>query len=407
MSDFLGRLTARHAESSTSPIVPRAVSRFQAPSLPVEQGVVEPVVAETSSRVPRSVEASRVSFGRDTPIDGPMTERIVRDEKKKARNRSSRSAMPLKVRVEQIMKSVETIVNATRVESRTERTREQPIVATPVVPRIVPNVEPREQTRGAMSAAHSQRDQSEQTIVRVHIGRIEVRGTPHRQNGHVRAQRRRPRPPEPTVARAISERQGARVSNALAIASVTAVLKDLLNNGVIDHQLSGVVGEVTVSALPPDRLLVAGEQETSRINLFMYHVTPNPGWRNVGLPSRQRRVEIGSRILHGARPSLFARQLRRERIPHGNSPRVRDAVAARESGFVARSDSPDTRASFAGERASSTDAAEHAHRVRACRSGRNEFAHAKTMSPDDISKLWMAIQSHYRADGGRTRRPSC
>ena len=43
------------------------------------------------------------------------------------------------------------------------------------------------------------------------------------------------------------------VSNALAVASVTAVLKDLLNNGVIDHQLSGVVGEVTVSALPPDR----------------------------------------------------------------------------------------------------------------------------------------------------------
>jgi len=67
---------------------------------------------------------------------------------------------------------------------------------------------------------------------------------------------------------------------------VTAVLKDLLNNGVIDHQLSGVVGEVTVSALPPDRLLVAGQAETSRINLFMYHVTPNSGWRNVGLPSR-------------------------------------------------------------------------------------------------------------------------
>ena len=76
------------------------------------------------------------------------------------------------------------------------------------------------------------------------------------------------------------------MSNALAIASVTAVLKDLLNNGVVDHQLSGVVGEVTVSALPPDRLLVAGEQETSRINLFMYHASPNQGWRNVGLPSR-------------------------------------------------------------------------------------------------------------------------
>src|SRR4051794_1347570 len=76
------------------------------------------------------------------------------------------------------------------------------------------------------------------------------------------------------------------MSNALAIASVTAVLKDLLNNGVIDHQLSGAVGEVTVSALPPDRILIDGQDETSRINLFLYRVTPNQGWRNAALPSR-------------------------------------------------------------------------------------------------------------------------
>src|SRR4029450_8270342 len=75
------------------------------------------------------------------------------------------------------------------------------------------------------------------------------------------------------------------MSNALAIAAVTAVLKDLLNNGVIDHQLSGVVGEVTVSALPPDRVLVEGQAETSRLNLFLYQVTPNAGWRNQALPS--------------------------------------------------------------------------------------------------------------------------
>ena len=76
------------------------------------------------------------------------------------------------------------------------------------------------------------------------------------------------------------------MSNALAIASVSAVLKDLLNNAAIDHQLSNVVGEVKVSALPPDRVLVEGTPETSRINLFMYQVTPNQGWRNVDLPSR-------------------------------------------------------------------------------------------------------------------------
>ena len=34
------------------------------------------------------------------------------------------------------------------------------------------------------------------------------------------------------------------MSNALAIAGVTAVLKDLLNNGLIDHNVTGAVGGV-------------------------------------------------------------------------------------------------------------------------------------------------------------------
>jgi hypothetical protein len=83
------------------------------------------------------------------------------------------------------------------------------------------------------------------------------------------------------------------MSNALAIAGVTAVLKDLLNNGVIDHELTTKVGHpVTVTALPPDRIKV-GEDELPQINLFLYHVAPNAGWRNVALPSRDG---LGDRI---------------------------------------------------------------------------------------------------------------
>ena len=83
------------------------------------------------------------------------------------------------------------------------------------------------------------------------------------------------------------------MSTALAIASVTAVLKDLLNNGVIDHDLATSVGEVMVSALPPDRIDTLGTpaDQKSRLNLFLYQVTPNAGWRNVGLPSRDGRGE--------------------------------------------------------------------------------------------------------------------
>jgi hypothetical protein len=77
------------------------------------------------------------------------------------------------------------------------------------------------------------------------------------------------------------------VSNALAIAGVTAVLRDLLNDGLINHNVSGVLGStVTVSVLPPDRVVAAGGTETSQLNLFLHQVTPNTGWRNEGLPSR-------------------------------------------------------------------------------------------------------------------------
>lgn len=77
------------------------------------------------------------------------------------------------------------------------------------------------------------------------------------------------------------------MSNALAIAGVTAVLRDLLNDGLINHNVSGVLGSsVTVSVLAPDRVVPGNTSEISQINLFLYLVTPNSGWRNEGLASR-------------------------------------------------------------------------------------------------------------------------
>jgi hypothetical protein len=76
------------------------------------------------------------------------------------------------------------------------------------------------------------------------------------------------------------------MSTALAIAGVTAALRDLLNDGLINHNVSSAVGTVTVSVLAPDRVVPEHGTEASQINLFLYLVTPNPGWRNEGLPSR-------------------------------------------------------------------------------------------------------------------------
>ncbi|MFZ1319757.1 MAG: DUF4255 domain-containing protein [Candidatus Nitrotoga sp.] len=77
------------------------------------------------------------------------------------------------------------------------------------------------------------------------------------------------------------------MSSALAIAGVTAVLRDLLNDGLINNDATGTLGAtVSVTAGPPDRVIPAnGGTESSQLNLFMYHVTPNSGWRNERFPS--------------------------------------------------------------------------------------------------------------------------
>lgn len=80
------------------------------------------------------------------------------------------------------------------------------------------------------------------------------------------------------------------MSNALALAGVTAVLKDLIDTGLIDHQVTNALGAgVTVSSMPPDAVPLEGADAVPRINVFLHQVTPNAAWRNVDLPSRDMR----------------------------------------------------------------------------------------------------------------------
>lgn len=74
------------------------------------------------------------------------------------------------------------------------------------------------------------------------------------------------------------------MTSSLGIAAVTAVLRTLFENAIPKANLNGVLGNIDVSALPPDRITV-GSGETSRLNLFLYQVQPNQGWRNTDLPS--------------------------------------------------------------------------------------------------------------------------
>jgi hypothetical protein len=75
------------------------------------------------------------------------------------------------------------------------------------------------------------------------------------------------------------------VSTSLAIGAVSAVLRNVLDNGLIDA-VAAVGSPVKVRAVAPDLIKLDDPTEGPQLNLFLYRVSPNPGWRNADLPSR-------------------------------------------------------------------------------------------------------------------------
>ena len=55
------------------------------------------------------------------------------------------------------------------------------------------------------------------------------------------------------------------MSSAVAIAAVTAVLKELLVNGLIDHDLTASLGDVIVTAMAPDRITTGADERSHSI----------------------------------------------------------------------------------------------------------------------------------------------
>jgi hypothetical protein len=187
------------------------------------------------------------------------------------------------------------------------------------------------------------------------------------------------------------------MSSALAIASVTAVLKDLLNNGVIDHNLSASVGEVIISALPPDRIDALEAEKKSRLNLFLYQVTPNQGWRNVGLPSRDAR---GQRLttpplaldLHYLLTAYGAEEFHAEillgygmQLLHETPVLTRDAIRrslAPPSPVVPGGDLPPILAALF-----TSELAEQVEQIKVW---------PQSLNTEEISRMWAAFQAKYR-----------
>jgi hypothetical protein len=77
------------------------------------------------------------------------------------------------------------------------------------------------------------------------------------------------------------------MSNALAIAAVTATLEAILGQVTLDSDLS----DTQFTALPPDK--ARGSITSNQLNLFLYQVLPNAAWRNMDVPTRVKPGETG------------------------------------------------------------------------------------------------------------------
>ena len=180
------------------------------------------------------------------------------------------------------------------------------------------------------------------------------------------------------------------MSTPLALATVTAVLQNFIQNSITDHDLAATLGgSITVSAEPPDRI-DNGASSPDRINLFLFQATENQGWRNVALPSRNPN---GDRINN---PPL-ALDLSYLLTAYGSGPLHAEALLGlamfvlhempvfTRDAIRAVAVAPPQPPLLAGLQAS--ELADQIEQIKVV---------PQVMSVEEISKIWSALQSQYR-----------
>jgi Pvc16 N-terminal domain len=186
------------------------------------------------------------------------------------------------------------------------------------------------------------------------------------------------------------------MSSALAIAAVTAVLKDILENGLTHDAIATSIGDTLITAIPPDRISV-GADERPQLNIFLYQVSPNRNADWVGRDRIDVRLppplaldlhylltaygpkDFQSELLLG-----YALQLLHE-IPILNRDRVYTALkhAASLSSFGVLSQALAT-----------LSIEDLADQIAPIKLGSEFF------SMEETSKLWSSLQTHYRPSAG-------
>jgi Pvc16 N-terminal domain len=185
------------------------------------------------------------------------------------------------------------------------------------------------------------------------------------------------------------------MSSPLAIGAVSAVLRNLLDNGLVEAG-AAIGSTVAVTAVAPDTIDLDNASDPPRLNLFLYRVTPNQGWSNAGLPSRSAvsgerltnaplaldlhyvltaygKADFQAEILLGYAMHLLHERpvLDREAVRRALNPSPLD-VSMLPPAFQALA---------------ASDLADQVELIKITPSA---------ITTDDMSRLWSAIQTHYR-----------
>jgi hypothetical protein len=183
------------------------------------------------------------------------------------------------------------------------------------------------------------------------------------------------------------------VSTALAIAATTRVLGTLINQNITNANVEGALGNPPyLTTLAPDQLEAAG-QEVAQLSLFLYHITYNQGWREVGLPSRD------SSWAGVDRPPL-ALDLHYLLVAYGQADYVPQMLlglgmqALHETPFLGRNEITAAFAHPVGPVDSALATSELAAQVEMIK------VSPEPLSTEDLSKLWTAFGGKFRPSAG-------
>lgn len=184
------------------------------------------------------------------------------------------------------------------------------------------------------------------------------------------------------------------MSNALAIAAVTAMLKDILENRLANQPVAISMGDLLVTALPPDRVTV-GSDERPQLNVFLYQVSQN---RNADWIGRER-MEAGQVLaldLHYLVTAYGAKDFQAELLL-GYAMQVLHEIPliTREMLYVALKHAAAMTTFGALSQVLATlsidELADQVGAIRLC---------PAFFSMEETSKLWSSLQTHYRPSAG-------